>query len=555
MVITERISLVQRLLTYFSRGNYLEIGIRKGETLCQVNAPLKVGVDPVPRLDLLPRHLRAHKPFLNVSPLPSDAFFAQNTLEFDVIFIDGLHRYEQVARDITNAFKCLSPNGFIVMHDCLPDSEETASREFHDGAWTGDVWKSIYQLHRDFPQVGRIVLDCDWGLGLLWRADPKGFPLEMAEDQAIIDLPFAFFAENKGTFANITAPADLEAVLARTPAGLAAGTGAAPAGDPLVSIMIPTYNQAEYVGEAVASALAQTYGNLEVVVGDDCSTDNTAAVLEQFTGNPKVRICRNVSNLGRVGNYRRLLYEEARGDWVLNLDGDDFIHDPEWIAKAVKRAKSDPEIVLVCAKKRTLLPDGSAKVGEQNMGLPPVMDGKEAFLALHGGRFSAPHVTALYDRRKAMEIGFYTCDVVNTDLESTYRLLLTGKVGVFDEAVSTWRMHANNASLYQTAEQRVRNLLSYTSPYACALNSGVPKEKAKEWLAGMLRTACIDAYALLKYSGDVRGFRQLVRAVREVSSDAYWRNAFQPKYLLKQAALILGLARPKKPHWLRTPAN
>jgi len=54
----------------------------------------------------------------------------------------------------------------------------------------------------------------------------------------------------------------------------------------VVTIMIPTYNQAEYIGEAIASALAQTYPVLEVLVGDDASTDDTPQIIARFLHDP-----------------------------------------------------------------------------------------------------------------------------------------------------------------------------------------------------------------------------------------------------------------------------
>ncbi|WP_147818864.1 glycosyltransferase [Salidesulfovibrio onnuriiensis] len=551
-MIQNRISLAQRLLAYYPQGRYLEIGIRRGDNLCRVHAPRKVGVDPVPRTDQLPPHLLPNLRHVTIHPETSDEFFSQNNEIFDVIFIDGLHLYEQVIKDVSNAFNCLSENGLIFLHDCLPKEEFHATREFHDGAWTGDVWKAVHHIQRDFPQIGHAVFDCDWGLGLLWRKDESAFPVDIREDKSVTELPFSFFAEHKGATFNITDPADAEKVLAQTPAGRAVSRSSGEAAEsPLVTIMIPTFNQADYVCEAVDSALAQTYENLEVVVSDDRSSDNTRAVLAAYKDNPRVRVFHNTENLGRVGNYRVSLYERARGEWVLNLDGDDFIHDPEWIAKAMERIASEPEIVMACAKKRTLYSDGTEKVGGQNVGFAPVVDGLEAFMALKDCSFSAPHVTALYHAELARELGFYSYDIVNTDLECTYRMLLAGKVAVFDEVVSTWRLHSNNASIYQSPEERVDNILCYTNPYDKALEGGLDRKKARAWLDAHLEIACIDAYALMKYDADVAGFRKVLGAVKTISPSVYYRYAFKPKFLLKQLTMSLGLEKPKKPHWLK----
>lgn len=114
-----------------------------------------------------------------------------------------------------------------------------------------------------------------------------------------------------------------------------------------VTIMIPTYNQEKYIQQCVTSCLTQTYPALEIVIGDDNSTDRTPELLEQFAGEPRVRVVTNENNLGRVANYHNLLYEHARGEWVLNLDGDDYLSNPEAISTLVGAVPEAPNSVIV----------------------------------------------------------------------------------------------------------------------------------------------------------------------------------------------------------------
>ncbi|MFY7907629.1 MAG: glycosyltransferase family 2 protein, partial [Burkholderiaceae bacterium] len=73
---------------------------------------------------------------------------------------------------------------------------------------------------------------------------------------------------------------------------------------PELSIVIPTFNRADMLGQALASALAQQDVDLEVVVSDNASTDHTAAVVAAHAGNPRLRYFRNETNLGMVANWR-----------------------------------------------------------------------------------------------------------------------------------------------------------------------------------------------------------------------------------------------------------
>ena len=71
----------------------------------------------------------------------SDEFFSKNNEKFDCIFIDGLHEYEQVCRDISNSLKILNKNGIILLHDCLPSTINQQAVPRYKAVWNGDVWK------------------------------------------------------------------------------------------------------------------------------------------------------------------------------------------------------------------------------------------------------------------------------------------------------------------------------------------------------------------------------------------------------------------------------
>src|SRR5215211_9350661 len=91
-----------------------------------------------------------------------------------------------------------------------------------------------------------------------------------------------------------------------------------PAEAGLVSVVIPCYNQAHFLGEAIESVLSQSYRNFEILVVDDGSTDNTSEVASRYE---RVRIVRQ-ENRGLSGARNRGL-REAKGEYVVFLDADD----------------------------------------------------------------------------------------------------------------------------------------------------------------------------------------------------------------------------------------
>lgn len=90
----------------------------------------------------------------------------------------------------------------------------------------------------------------------------------------------------------------------------------------LVSIIMPSYNTGKYIAESIKSVQAQTYKNWELIIVDDCSTDNTDEVVERFQ-DERIRYFKNGINSGAAVSRNRAL-REARGRWIAFLDSDDL---------------------------------------------------------------------------------------------------------------------------------------------------------------------------------------------------------------------------------------
>lgn len=93
---------------------------------------------------------------------------------------------------------------------------------------------------------------------------------------------------------------------------------------PTLSIVIPAYNYGRFLPKAIASALEQAFTDIEVIVVDDCSTDDTPERVEPFLADRRVRYLRNEHNLGAVRNVNKA-FAEARGEFTMLLGADDFL--------------------------------------------------------------------------------------------------------------------------------------------------------------------------------------------------------------------------------------
>ena len=114
-----------------------------------------------------------------------------------------------------------------------------------------------------------------------------------------------------------------------------------PLKQPFVSICMPAYNAGKTIGEALGSVLAQTYRNLEIIVGDDASSDDTSEIVHCFQ-DPRIQYQRNSRNLGQFENVNCLL-QKATGQYIAIYHSDD-IYDPNIVEKEVNVLETYPEV-------------------------------------------------------------------------------------------------------------------------------------------------------------------------------------------------------------------
>ncbi len=116
-----------------------------------------------------------------------------------------------------------------------------------------------------------------------------------------------------------------------------------------VSIIIPCYNQAEYVAEAIESALNQTYKNIEIVVINDASKDNSSEVIRSYVNKHSNIIFLDEKDNKGVVKSRNLAISQCSGVYILPVDADDKI-DPTFCEKSVKILDKDNDIRIVYSK-------------------------------------------------------------------------------------------------------------------------------------------------------------------------------------------------------------
>ena len=166
---------------------------------------------------------------------------------------------------------------------------------------------------------------------------------------------------------------------------------------PKVSVCIDVYNYADFLPKAIESALAQTLRDLEVIVVDDCSTDDSYAVACRYAKqDDRVRVHRNPVNLGMVKN-RNACLKLAQGEFVKFVHADDYLCAPDALAKMVARMEANPATSLVACAMQHVRADGSPQ-GMFTAALfgTPFLGGNDNHFALPAGA-EKPHWRAERD--------------------------------------------------------------------------------------------------------------------------------------------------------------
>lgn len=204
---------------------------------------------------------------------------------------------------------------------------------------------------------------------------------------------------------------------------------------PLVSVVIPCFNGALYLGETVESALAQTHSRMEVIVVDDGSTDNTAEIAQSYPVTYIYQPNRGISAARNVG------IQHSTGEYVLFLDHDDRLL-PEAVATGVRILEEHPECVVAVGEHRYISADGKA-MGSSNKRT----DRRDPYLVLLEHNFIETPCSALHRRSGLCSAGLFDETVQGAeDYELYLRTARQSSFIAHDATVSEYRLHSTSTS-------------------------------------------------------------------------------------------------------------
>ncbi len=176
-----RLEIVQNIIVKKKLKKYLEIGCFDDELFNYIKCEKKIGVDPVSG-----GTIRA----------TSDQFFKDNKEKFDCIFIDGLHEYQQVKKDIINSLRFLDEGGVILLHDCLPNNYYEQAIPRCQWIWNGDVWKAIVEF-RCQKDIDVYTCYADYGIGVIFKRPNRNSLNYSSKDYSKLKFDEYFYKHSK----------------------------------------------------------------------------------------------------------------------------------------------------------------------------------------------------------------------------------------------------------------------------------------------------------------------------------------------------------------------
>lgn len=196
---------------------------------------------------------------------------------------------------------------------------------------------------------------------------------------------------------------------------------------PKVSVLIPTYNYARFLPQAIESVLTQGFGDFELIIGDDNSNDASAEIIRSYAArDSRIRFSIHEQNLGMVENWNWCL-AQAKGVYIKYLFGDDFLYTTDALERLVGLIEAKPGIDLA-ASARTVVDDNSSPVQVwDDMEAEGILDGERvAFACLKTYRNLIGEPSVVLFRREKAGRGFDPSFRQAVDLELWLHLLHQG---------------------------------------------------------------------------------------------------------------------------------
>ncbi len=225
---------------------------------------------------------------------------------------------------------------------------------------------------------------------------------------------------------------------------------------PKLSLCIPVYNGQQFIKETIDSVLSQSFKDLEIVIVDNQSTDNTVSIVRSYS-DPRIKLFSNDTNIGMIPNWNKAM-ELATGKYIKILPADDFIY-PGCLEKQIKIMEADlNERIAMVGGRRNII-DETGKI-LFNRGFSKTECEVSGFAAINknvrsGGNIIGEGGAIIFRKSILEKTGNFNSDIFYVlDIDLWYKILLYGNYHVLPDVVSSFRVSKSSASVHVVKKQR-----------------------------------------------------------------------------------------------------
>lgn len=315
-----------------------------------------------------------------------------------------------------------------------------------------------------------------------------------------------------------------------------------------MSICVLSYNHARYLPETLDSALRQTYPNIEIVVVDDGSKDDSLAIARDYEAkySPRVKVFTHPNHENRgISQTINLATNSSTGDYWSVLGSDDILN-PDKIEKQIAFLEAHPELGFVYCYVDCIDFEGKKIPGRFGKDITAEPEPLKPMLIEN----YIPAMSIVARREAVARVGDHDPDLVYSDWDFWVRLISLYKGGFIAESLSKYRLHDSNVSIGTSRATQVSHIRDFYFKLLQHVEKGLLNESYREIIEGQIkdlparqaRWLLIDYYDFLANGQRKNAFRALKEAWRSAPTVILRPRRFAS--LLKEAILSLR-PRPK----------
>lgn len=234
--------------------------------------------------------------------------------------------------------------------------------------------------------------------------------------------------------------------------------------EPLVSILIPSYNAEKTIKKCIECCINQTYKNIEIVIIDDCSIDDTVKIIESFK-DTKIEFIKNKCNLGMSGNWNECI-KHANGEYIQFLHCDDVIKN-NCIEEKMKCITKNNNINMVFCDTEIINENNKAIFKRHYCNNDAIFDGyKLAHKSFKQANIFGEPSNVLFKKNILEKTGVFSNTKYSTDWEMWLKISCFGNVGYVNQYLTQYRISSTNL----TSSFNISNILDDDKTMICNLN-------------------------------------------------------------------------------------